>query len=298
MKKIILSFFVVSALVYSCSPLERTNPTDPESPSYIGYHFIREIGSFSSLSDFCIMGGNLYAVDISDKRIYKYNFDGINEYYLEDPSPPLSIPSGIAPAGSGPYIIDSDSSEPELTWLDKDNPGSYTEINIQEGGNKITFDGQYLYIAKSEPPAVYKYYGATIAAAPEPVEPFAYWPLTKSTETGGVMYISDIEYSPDYDRILIADSDADRISVFTADGGFEKHIVPGGEVRGIAAQGGIIYVSDETGIHFINFSDGKIYKTIGDYGEGSGRITEPGPVEVSGDNIFYSAGNTIKYFAP
>lgn len=298
MKKTILSFFIVSALVYSCSPLERTNPTDPQSPSYEGYHFIREMGSFSSLSDFCITESNLYAVDISDKRIYKYNFDGINEYYLEDPYPPLSIPSGIAPAGSGIYVIDSDSSSPGLTWLDKDNPGSYTEIDIQDVGNKITYDGQDLYIAKSEPPAVYKYYEATIAAAPEPVTPFASWPLTKSAETGGVMYISDIEYMPDYDMILIADSGADRISVFTTDGDFEKHIIPGGEVMGIAARGGTIYAPNETGIHFINFSDGKIYKTIGDYGEGSGRITEPGLTEVSGDNIFYSAGKTIKYFAP
>ncbi len=295
MKKIIAVFFIAAALVYSCAPLERTNPTDPQSPSYIGYHFIREIGDFSSLSDFCITGSSLYAVDISDKRIYKYNFDGINEYYLENPLPPLSLPSGITLAGAGLYVIDSDPSEPELTWLDKDNPGSYTEIDISKGGNKITSDSQYLYIAKSDPPFVYKYDEATVITNPVPA---SYWPLTKSAETGGVMYISDIEYMPEYDRVLIADSGADRISVFTTDGVFEKHIVPGGQVIGIAAQGGTIYAPDETGIHFINFSGGKINKTIGDYGEGSGRITEPGLIEVSGDNIFYSGGDTIKYFAP
>ena len=118
------------------------------------------------------------------------------------------------------------------------------------------------------------------------------------------MEISDIEYYAAGNSILVADSNLNCITVYSLTGALPGNynsawsFATGVDILGIAADSGVIYVPTDDGIRRYNFSDGSYIDTVANFGDGNGKVTKPGLMEVSGSSWFVGYNDGVKHFGP
>lgn len=295
MKKFLPVIFI---LFLACTPLNRTNPTDPNGDDYIGWHYIGEIGEFKNLTDFIIANSTIYAVDSVEESVHLYNIDGSFLLKIVNPMTPPYVfvyPTGVTENKEMLYVIDHQNGAELDTF---DIPSLFTSspvvasYDLEYNGDKITVLNDKLYVATMSPPEV-NVYGLTGGTSE----------LTFNITVGicddCLSKISDIIANDNIPgEILIADSDLDRISVYNAStGNFIKKIDIGRDIKGIAIKSNRLYVPTQDGILRINYDTGQIIDIIANYGDGNGRITEPGIIRLYGNNYILVENTTrIKYF--
>ncbi|MCX7698194.1 MAG: hypothetical protein N2114_01855 [Candidatus Goldbacteria bacterium] len=294
MKKLLSFIFII---FLSCTPLNRTNPTDPNGQNYIGWHYIGEIGEFKNLVDFTIVGSTIYAVDSVEQSIKLYNIDGSSIFNIVNPgsgTPVFIYPTGITENNMILYIIDHQDGMELDTF---DIPSLFTanpvvsSYNLQNNGDKITDLNNELYVAQMSPPQI-DVYGLTGGT---PVRSFSI--NIDICDTNCLLKISDIIANTATNEILIADSDLDRIAIYNTSGNWIRNINIGKDIKGIAIKGNRLYIPTKDGILRINYNTGQLIDIIANYGEGNGRITKPGIIRLYGNNYILVENTTsIKYF--
>ncbi len=293
MKKILYLFFV---LLFACTPLHKTNPTDPSGDNYIGWHYIGEIGEFKNLSDFTIAGSTIYAIDSVENSLHLYNVDGSLLFKIVNPSTPPYIfdyPTGVTENNAILYVIDHQ----DTLELDTFNIPSLftsspviTSYDLQNNGDKITELNDKLYVATMSPPQVYVY---GLTGGNSELE----FNITIGICDTCLSKISDIIANTTTNEILIADSDLDRVVIYNTSGNFIRKIDTGKDIKGIAIKGNRLYIPTQDGILRINYNTGELIDIIANYGEGNGRITKPGIIRLYGNNYILVENTTsIKYF--
>jgi len=293
MKKFLSLVFI---LLFACTPLHRTNPTDPAGDNYCGWHYIGEIGEFKNLTDFTIAGSIIYAVDGVENSLHLYNIDGSFLFKIVNPAVPPNIfeyPTGVVENNAMLYVIDHQ----DTLELDTFNiPSLFTSspvvasYDLQYNGDKITELNGKLYVASMSPPKVYVYglTGGTIEME---------FSITTGICDTCVLKISDIIANTATQEILIADSDLDRVVIYNTAGDFVRNISIGKDIKGIAIKGNRLYIPTQDGILRINYNTGQLIDVIANYGQGNGRITKPGIIRLYGNNyILVDNTVSIKYF--
>lgn len=293
MKKLIYLLFIV---FIACTPLDKTNPTDPGGKNYIGWHYIGEIGEFKNLTDFTIANSIIYAVDSVEQSVHLYNIDGSFLFKIvNNPTPPAIFvyPTGITTNNEKLYVIDHQEGA-ELDTFDIASLFTPSPIvasyDLQNNGDKITVLNNELYVSTMSPPTVdvYELTGGTSKRS---------FTIKIGTEYDCLLKISDIIANNTTGEILIADSDLDRIAIYNTSGNFIRKIDIGKDIKGIAIKGNRLYVPTKDGILRIDYNTGQIIDTVANYGEGNGRVTKPDIIRLYGNN-YILVGNTtsIKYF--
>jgi hypothetical protein len=116
--------------------------------------------------------------------------------------------------------------------------------------------------------------------------------------------ISDIKYNPGTNEVVVADSGSNSILIFTPvltnppALTYQRQLVFTEGIIGFGIKDSYIYVPTVTGIHQYYYNTGVAVKTFANFGEGSGKISAPGPCGIYGNNVLVGTGTTIKYFGP
>jgi len=305
MEKIVL--IAVVLLFAGCHSLDRVNPTDPQAGSYYkGMTYLGEIGSFAVLTDFTVAqdpSPYIFAVDGSNQQIDQYGLDGTPINIIQNPAPPLPqaffYPTGICEMGGYCYVIDTVNT----VAFNIVTSAGWQDPTVK--GNKILAFNNTLYAVVSDPPGVAPY---TPYVTPPPYYTAgAPWIITKGDTTCAscMSYISDITVNTNTSEILLVDSVLKRISIFTPAGTWVRNINVGTDILGAAVWelSDTLYVPTTDGIRKYNYTSGSYIGTIANYGEGNGRVMNPGKIVLyqspAPDNkyyIFVGTGTFIKVF--
>lgn len=304
MKKILLIMAVF--MFAGCRQMNRDNPTDQLGTKYGGWTYAGEIGSFGYLTDFMIATDPadakdyIFAVDGSKEEVDKYFVDGTPVGIIPNPATPVFFnPSGICEMNGYCYIIDTVSID--AVQIDNIN---YRWSDTSITGNKILSCSNMLslYVVTSDPPGVAVYTSDVIGTTYSAV---ASWAISVGDTTCDtcMSYISDITVTAT-NEIMLVDSVLKRISIFTDAGVWVKNIDIGSDISSVAIWGDTLFVPTTDGIRKYSYSTRALIETIANYGEGNGRVTAPGPIELypymkDGKyvyNIYVGAGSFIKVF--
>ena len=299
MKKFVIPAFVL-LFIAGCSALNRVNPTDPKSGNYEGLHYTGSVGNFTSLSDIKAQAPDIiWCTDSVANMVYKYHENGNLDFTLFNrtapyptptPIPEFQAPSGICAVAPYFYVVDKNITYNNLKRFDPTyvtsttvtQPPLYASIAL----NKCAAFGQYIYLTDSK--NVYQFDTTPTANAMTGVT----WAVSASAT------ISDIKTDQTGD-VVIADSSTNDIMVYTQSGAFVSAFQYFFNIIGFAISGNYIYIPSNGGLHKINYPSLTEAQLMANYGQGSGKVDQPGPCDALPDGtILVGTANTIKMFQP
>ena len=288
MKKFILPAFLL-LLIAGCTALNRVNPTDPKSGNYEGLHYTGSVGNFVSLSAISAQNPDIiWCTDSAASKVYKYHENGNLDYTLFGGS--LTAPSGICATSSYFYVVDKDTIYNNLKEFYPVNvtiptltqPPLYASIAL----NKCATDGTNIYLTDNN-----NVYVFNIAAN-------AMSGVTWAVSASPSVMISDIK-TDQAGNVIIADSSTNDIMVYTIGGVFRTAFQYSFNIIGFAISGNYIYIPSSGGLHKINYPSLTEAQLLANYGQGSGKVDQPGPCDALADGtILVGTANTIKIFQP
>ncbi len=290
MRKFYIVFFIIFLLL-NCKQLDRINPTDPKSSTYIGITYKGTFGNFNYLSDFVVKDEFLYCIDSLKEDCNKYDLSGKHEFGWFGA---FTNPSGIDGDENYIYVINTSITTQSFVLIFDviTNPSTVylvKQVSTNQG-YKIAVDSSYFYIACSSTPDVYKYDKITGNLILD-------FPVIEGNCNSCLSRISAIEiYSGG--KILVADSVLKKIVAFDTSGNFVKNIPLNFDIEGFAVKENTLIIPSYEGVYEISYESGNVIKKWGDFGEGNGKITAPAIIDFFGDKIYISNKTSIKYFAP
>ncbi|MCE5301310.1 MAG: hypothetical protein LLG37_10635 [Spirochaetia bacterium] len=302
MKKIICLLTVIAAMAaVSCTPLDRTNPTDPAADNYAGMHYMGTIGDFTQLNDFGFENGTMWAVGIintpsgTSDAIATYFSDGSLNYFFT--STAISAPTGIASDGTYLYVLCTDpyTSAYNPTDIKKFSPSYVSDTAMTQPPNyageyrykcAVNAANNYLYLSGADTVMIFD------TAANSTVAVFG----SGGTADGQFSAISDIEVCPD-GNVLVADPGLNRISIFSPTGTYMSKIDIPFTFSGVGIEDNSIYIPSSDGIHKIRYDTGESL-LFADYGDGNGKVMQAGPCEAHGGRVYAGTASAIKVFGP
>jgi len=289
---------MIAALAAGCTPLDKKNPTDPKAGNYVGMHYEGAIGDSTqtSLSDFTVRGSEILALDKDRNMLYEYSMDGQTLYFGPDEPPAVfSAPTGICSDSSYIYIVDN-SADSNIKLLQMSGSAvTVTAMSKLEPYTpfKCAVSASYLYTVSQT--IAYRYNLPNIDSE-----------LTwdgSGPSTAPFSSISDIKVHTlgGTTEVLVVDSTVKRISIFVETPTImylSRKFDLSYNVKGIGVSDSYIYIPSDDGIHKIDYNTGAEIITFAGYGEGAGKVMQPGPCGVYGSMVLAGDGNRIKVFGP